>query len=133
MSLVVLPVGARAREGNLFLLTVTQQLIVYELATVISIKTEEGKWKALPDSMNCSADIGLASAQQCHAFRPSCGNIRQNKGVEKRTLGSISTVRDQIGFHESGCEFVPVGKHSNCNLVLQEFPWPGRRNRPAFR
>src|SRR5213593_2954702 len=133
MRLVILPIGARAREGDLLVLTVTQQFIVYELAAVIGVQTEQRKRQGLPGGMDRSSDIGLASAQQSQALRPSRGNIRQNQRVEKGALGSVSAMRDQVSFHKTGGDLVPVGKRSNRDFVLQEFSRPRRRNRPAFR
>src|SRR6266540_1276858 len=131
MGLVVLPIRPRAREGNLFALTVPQQLIVDELASVVRIQAEEWKWQALSDGMNSTADVRLASAHQCDAFRPSCGNIRQNQGVQKRALGSVSAMCNQIGFHKPGGRLIPVGKGSNGDFVLQQLSRSRCGNGPA--
>ena len=68
VGLIILPIGTRGRERYPLLFTVTQLFIVDELAAVIGVQAEKGKWQALPYAMDRTADVRFAEARTSLAF-----------------------------------------------------------------
>ncbi len=83
---------AAAREDELFLLTIAQQMLVDELHPVIGVDAPQ--WKGQPRSRShnaCPNDL-LPAIAQCHTFCPARRHIGQRQTVQILSLGTLTTM-----------------------------------------
>ena len=87
MALIILLVRTTAREGDLLLLAVVQQLIVDKLTTVVRVQPLERKGQKRAQLLECPQNLLLIVRNQCTTFGPAGGDIGQHEGAQ---IGAVS-------------------------------------------
>ncbi len=83
MSVVVFVVGARARKlDRVFsLCEMFEEVIIEELAAVVTIKAESGEGQRDFDLFDLFEDVGFPFSPDGSLFRPAGGNVNAVKGI----------------------------------------------------
>ena len=77
MGVVVFVISSASGEldGSFSVDEISEEVIVKELAAVITIKAEEGEWEDCFDMVDLIHDAGLALSPYCPLFCPAGGDI----------------------------------------------------------
>jgi len=119
--------GPSPREGDPFLLTIGEKLLIDELAAIIGIQAQNRKRQARARMLQSGEDRLGAFGAQGEAFCAAGGNIRQGQGGEKATFKLRATMGHQIGFQKARLHVIPLLEGANGDLLFEQGPSLRRR------
>ena len=108
MALIVLDRWAPARKGEVFLLTIGDQLLIEELRAAIGVNAQQGKREERAGLLERGQHRVGALLQQRDALGPAGGEIGQRQGVEKPPIEMVPTMGHQIHFHKARAILLPL-------------------------
>jgi hypothetical protein len=108
-AVVVFLKGAAARESQLweFLVPLLDQELVEELGIIIGVDLQHLERQASEEKIETIGDHPKAAPEYGHELAPAGGNIEHLEAVDIFSIGSFSTVVDQIDFNVIGFVDVP--------------------------
>jgi len=119
MRVVVLVADASTRESEVFIITVSQQLVIDELGAVVRVHPQQ--WKRQPAAREPNGrkhmDLGLVAHRD--AFGPAGLHIREIKRQAIIAARITAIMADQVHFNKARLIFVPVRPGANRNLALE--------------
>jgi hypothetical protein len=103
MGVVVFMIGSASGEldGLFSVGEVSEEVIVEELAAVITIKAEDGEREVFFDVLDLFQDTRLALSPYCPLLCPAGSDINEVNGIGVQSLRGIAAMSDRIGFEES--------------------------------
>jgi hypothetical protein len=122
-GLIVLAIGAAAREHQTGFLAIRFDGLVHEYAVVVRVEAEQSEWHPF---LHRAQDLGqqlLLPHQQRRALRPTRRDVRQRQRLHKAAFRRRAAVRHEIRLDEPGQRIVPTIKSSHRNIA----PDRGRR------
>src|SRR5437773_6117453 len=109
-GLVVLAIWARAGELDPPAQAVLDQIVVHKLAAIVDIQLAKDKRPADSDALErFNHEVAFAHDKR-RGFRPTAGNIGQNKAVDITATVNLATMGDQVHFHAARERLIPIGK-----------------------
>ena len=110
MRVVIFVIGPASCEldGLFSFGKVSEEVIVEELASVITIEAEDREREDFFDVFDLFQDPGFSFSPDCTLFGPPGSDIDEIYGVDVHSGGGIATMSDRIGFEEPWARFVPL-------------------------
>lgn len=95
-------------DGLFSLSEVSQEVVIEELGSVVTIEAEQGEGQGLFDIFDLFQDIGFSFTPDGALFGPAGSDIDAVNGIGEGTREGFSTMGDGIGFEEAGLGLVPL-------------------------
>ena len=98
VTLIVLSIRTTAREGDLTLPTVPQQVGVDEFAAVVAVQAQKGKGETRTHSLDGGRDLELTLVEESDALGPPGGDIGEGQAVKELALDALATMSHEVDF-----------------------------------
>jgi len=131
-SVVVLPVWTGPCLGDVLLMTVTDQMVVHELAPVIRMDAQEKEREAAANTSQGSEDLFLTLVPHCPGLGPPCCHVGDVQGAGILPSGNTAFMGHQVHGDESRPGRVPLRSNLDRDLPQEEHAGTGVRMFPGF-
>ena len=98
------------------------EVIVEELASIVTIEAEDGEREAFFDEFELLKDAGFSLSPDGSLLCPASGDIDQIDGIDVHSGRGLATMSNRIGFKKAGARFVPLVGFDG-DLFSEEGSW----------
>jgi len=104
MGIVIFVIGPASGEGDgLFSFgKVSEEVIVEELTSIITIEAKEGKREGFFDVFDLFQDCWFTLSPDGALFGPAGGDIYEVNGVDIHSGSGLAAMSNRIGFEKAG-------------------------------
>src|SRR5450756_1445648 len=113
-------------------MTVADQVVVHELASVIRMDAQEGEREVTAYASQCSEDLFLTLVTHCPGLGPSRDDIRDVQGAGILSSGDATFMGHQVHDDEPPPGTVPLRSSLDRDLPQEEHAGTGVRVFPGF-
>jgi len=110
MGVVIFVVGSGASKlhGAFSLGEMFEEVIIEELAAIVTIEAAQGEGERFFDVFDLFEDVGFPFSPDSSLFRPAGGNVDTVNGIGEHSGQGLAAMGDGVGFEETGARFVPL-------------------------
>ena len=110
VSVVIFVVGTGASKlyGALSLCEMSEEVIIKELAAIITIEAEQREGQRFFNVFDLFEDVGFPFSPDGSLFRPAGGNVNAVKGIGEHTGEGLAAMGDGVSFEKTGAGFIPL-------------------------
>jgi len=124
VAVVVLAVGARAREADPPLAAVAQQVVVDERGAVVGVETEQRERQTALEQLERLKAPALHLVGHGPHLGPAAGHVGEVEGVAVVATRRAAVVTDEVDLDEAGAALVPLAEGAHRDLAAQEAAGP---------